>query len=372
MPVVSALRALLSLAIAAFVALFAVNTLPPENIQPPAKPPAEEAMVVLPVALETPPPATSTPEEPLKTVPGQLEGPTQPPPAAPVVIPQLSTNVIETQTRGAVVHLLCTTRTDRSIRIITGSGVIIDPRGVVLTNAHVAQFWLFPEESSRFGDTGCSVRATIPIDRRYHAELLYLPEAWVREHAVDIENPSPRGTGEDDYALLRITEPVSSRLVLPVIFPFVTYSTSDSHIDENDSIFLAAYPATDQEASARELESLSIVSTTAFVEEVFTFNRTTLDLISLGASQLSFKGSSGGAVMDEDNRLIGLITTSTEGQTAAERKLRAITLAHVNRSLLSHTGISLDAHLSGNLETKSRVFAELIAPRLSALLLSEL
>jgi S1-C subfamily serine protease len=370
MPIITALRALFTLLVAGFVALTATTVVGPPDGGIVLRQNEMTSERMLPTLTEKdpteiPPPSSTAiqPEDPIAE--------TLVAPVTPISIPRLSTSIIDTQTRGAVVHLLCTTRSSRSIRITTGSGVIIDPRGIVLTNAHVSQFWLLPEES-QLGRTECRVRATIPIDREYRAEVLHFPTAWITAHAKNIDNKNPKGTGENDYALLRITKPVNATYVFPPVFPFVTYSVSDERIDEGDNILIAAYPATKDADSTSDLNSLSIVSTTARVESIFTFERTTLDLISLGASALSFKGSSGGAVMNDDNQLIGIITTSTDGASAMERELRAITLAHINRSLFAHTGESLAGLLSGNLETKAATFNTSVAPSLTEALLSEL
>lgn len=364
MPIFAFLRTLFSLIVAGAVGLFAAGTIaPPPEL---TTAPTEQALPSLPLVHNEPSGGGSGGG-------GREIGDAEPspPPQEPIEIPQLSSSIIDTQTRGAVVHLLCTTKNSRSIRTTTGSGVIIDPRGIVLTNAHVAQFWLLPQESV-LGTTECRVRAAIPIDREYRAELLYFPKAWAEEHVVDINSMDPKGTGEHDYALLRITEPISSKIIFPAVFPFVTYSADDQGIETGDGILIAAYPAMSSAESVKDLRSLEIVSTITTIHSVFTFKQTTLDLISLGSSALSFKGSSGGAVIDENNQLIALITTSTDGETAADRELRAITLAHIDRSLVSHIGLGLAGVLSGNLETKADEFNTNIVPSLTDALLSEL
>src|SRR5690606_19662008 len=77
----------------------------------------------------------------------------------------------------ALVNIFCTFTNPDFIRTTTGSGFFIDGDGVILTNAHIAQFLLM-EASDSFGETECIVRTGDPATARYEAELLYIPPAW--------------------------------------------------------------------------------------------------------------------------------------------------------------------------------------------------
>jgi len=253
----------------------------------------------------------------------------------------------------------------------TGSGVIIDPRGVVLTNAHVAQPFLLIGKDPR-GEVECTIRSGDPIERHYTGKLLYLPKAWVAEHAEDITEDNARGTGEHDYALLLITGVKDSSTLFPSSFPFVDFSTTEEHLGLGASVALSGYPTTEAVATIEALDQLRVFSTIATIDELFTFEEETLDLISLGSTALSYKGSSGGAVVDGWNKVIGLITSSTEGDTVTERKLRAITLSHIDRSLIEHAGFGFDFFLLGNLSIKAALYESSVAPPLTERLIREL
>ena len=55
---------------------------------------------------------------------------------------------INTKTRGALVNILCISNTSK-VRSVTGSGVVVDPRGVILTNSHIGQYFLLKDYPSQ-------------------------------------------------------------------------------------------------------------------------------------------------------------------------------------------------------------------------------
>lgn len=65
------------------------------------------------------------------------------------------------------------------------------------------------------------------------------------------------------------------------------------------------------------------------------------DALSLGGIIGAQSGSSGGAVVNQWNKVIGLITTTSRGATTAERDLHAITTAYINRDIKIQTGMNL-------------------------------
>src|SRR3989344_1935480 len=63
----------------------------------------------------------------------------------PYPLPPDSFSVINEKTRHALVNILCMPH-GGSLRPISASGVIVDPRGVILPNAHVAQYVLLSHD----------------------------------------------------------------------------------------------------------------------------------------------------------------------------------------------------------------------------------
>jgi hypothetical protein len=110
--------------------------------------------------------------------------------------------------------------------------------------------------------------------------------------------------------------------------------------------------------------SSSVVVTGA----VYSFKENTPDVFSLGGSVVAQKGSSGGAVVNRENKLIGLIVTSSTGKTTRERDLNAITMSHIDSSFLEATGDSIRSIFVGDIRASAQSFNEKIAPELKKIL----
>ncbi|MBI5457668.1 trypsin-like peptidase domain-containing protein [Candidatus Kaiserbacteria bacterium] len=270
-------------------------------------------------------------------------------------------------TRPALVNILCTPRGAASLSPISGSGVIIDPRGVILTNAHVAQYVLL-SQSSRI-NLSCVIRTGAPATPRWHAEILYIPPVWVEVHAPEIEMKNPVGTGEHDYALLRITGTVDST-PLPSYFPHLPVDTREAIGFKDDQVLVATYPAEFLAAAAQfNMYPASSVTT---IGALMTFATKTVDLISLGGIIEAQGGSSGGAVVNAWGRLIALISTTSEGETTATRDLRAVTLSYINRDLATQTQFDIATTLGGDIVAEALDFNTHTAPRLIDLYVAQL
>ncbi|OGG58513.1 hypothetical protein A2765_02160 [Candidatus Kaiserbacteria bacterium RIFCSPHIGHO2_01_FULL_56_24] len=314
--------------------------------------------------------ATTTPKKTKKAA-APLAPSTPPSQAAPVPenpypFPPVAQDALNTQARSALVNILCKT-TGGMLRPISGSGVIIDPRGVILTNAHVAQYVLLA--SSQHVNLSCFVRTGSPASGTWTASLIYMPSQWVAEHAADIKKTRPLGTGEYDFALLLITG-TGGTTPLPSSFPYLPVETRGIS-RAGDPALLAAYPAefSGGNATQNALDASSAITT---IKQLLTFKENTIDLISLGGVVLAQSGSSGGAVVNAWGRLVGIISTTSEGATTAERDLRAITLSYVNRALEAETGQSLHELLTKDVAVESVTFMQTKAPALANLIIDQL
>jgi hypothetical protein len=278
----------------------------------------------------------------------------------------ISWNSVNEEARAATVNVLCTSVRGGLLNPVSGSGVIIDSRGVVLVNAHLAQFFLIKDYL--IADfVSCIIRQGSPAAPRYRARLLYISPSWVHAHYADILTQNPEGTGEDDFALLLLTESAGPSVTFPSTFPHLEVSYVETPSIVGQSVILTAYPAGFLGGTLIQT-SLYLSSAPSMVEDVFTFSSNTVDLLSLGGSVEAQHGSSGGAVVRSDGRLVGLIVTSSDAPLTGDRDLHAITISHVDRVLQQEVGLGLSEFLSHDLSETAENFAHDVAPGLSALL----
>lgn len=296
-----------------------------------------------PVSPETPSPfldlSTSTPEQPAAVV----SAPEPEPEVIEEPAPEDNSRKLALalgRLRTSLVNIICVTDTPK-LHSVSGTGTLFDSRGLVLTNAHIAQLFLLKDTLPE-GDIQCVIRTGSPARPSYTATLVYISESWLRANPTTLLEQTPRGTGEDDIAVLAITGSTSGGS-LPSYFSFVPLSSKEPFLDQEVSI--GSYAA--QMLSTAQVTS-SLYPTLVFgsIEDNFTFTDTTFDLMSLGGSAAAQNGSSGGGVVNTDGELIGLITTSSTKGSLFSRDLRAITSGHIRRSFSADTGLSFDSYFA--------------------------
>lgn len=281
------------------------------------------------------------------------------PPATVMLVAQIDQDTLQQNVRAALVNLLCTTRGGGYFNPISGSGVVIDSRGIILTNAHVAQYFLLRDYPTA-DSVECVVRVGSPAAPRYTARLLYLPPDWVKENVSKIVEREPTATGENDFALLYISG-TTSGTELPAAFPYLPVAPAAP--STGVGMLLTAYPAGFLEGIAIQT-NLYATAAYATVGQLFTFNDPdNVDLFSVGGTVVSQGGSSGGAAVRTDTgALAGIITTETVSPTTSGRDLRAITIAHIDRVLRKDGMGGLEQFISGNILTLADTFNTHVAP----------
>lgn len=249
----------------------------------------------------------------------------------------------------ATVNLYCTLRSDNRQYSTSGSGVFISDRGVILTNAHVAQYFLLANEVQRVKGQ-CYVRTGSPAQNAYTADVLYFPTVWIEKNAEAIKKKEPKGTGEHDFALLYVTGATSGN-ALPERFPFVPLSFL---VSQGESVTLAGYPTADRNLKdiKRELTRHVTLST---IEETKSFAATSFlpDVFTIASSSAASAGVSGGPVVKGDGSLAGIVSAKS-GTT-----LRAVTVAHMNATMQA-AGASLFGTLLGDFAALSQANREAI------------
>lgn len=295
-----------------------------------------------------------------------------PPPITLVPLEELNA-----KTRAALVNILCTTKWSGSFSPITGSGIVIDPKGVILTNAHVAQYYLLKDYLTKdFID--CVIRTGSPASPVYRADLIFISPSWVKNNYKNITSSDPQGTGENDLALLLIKSSADPSKKLPASFPFVAPDYDEESVAVKTPVLLAGYPAGFLGGIAIQ-KDLWPVSTAASILEIFTYSKEpsyNIDVFSIGGSVVAQKGSSGGAVVSQKSgNLLGIIVTSTDAIDTSGRDLRAISVAHVGRTLGAELGFGLSDLLTASkseIEAIAQSFQEIVAPSLTKILTDEI
>jgi len=266
----------------------------------------------------------------------------------------------------ALVNIFCTSTTARTIRTTTGTGFFVHEKGVILTNAHVAQYLLL-QNTDVFGETTCTIRTGDPAAPRYIADLLYLPPAWITAHAKNIIEEAPVGTGERDYALLYVTESIDNS-PLPARFPALQIRTNLlSQSTRGASISATGYPA---EAMLRSGNTNQLNPQTArtTITELYTFTSNTADVFSIRGTAVGQQGSSGGPITNEAGQVIGLIATRGDDMRDGAGSLRAITMSHIDSTMIEETGFSLARNVSGDIKERGELFNSAMTPLLTQLL----
>lgn len=293
------------------------------------------------------------------------------PPTPPTSEPRYSFSPLSLENeleafKKSIVNILCIG--GPPFRSTSGSGVIIDPKGIILTNAHIGQYLLLAENPAY--NITCTIRTGSPARSLWGASVLFMPEIWVKDHAHDILESKARGTGEHDYALLQIVSTDNGKLENSL--PFIKIEIREPSSVVGDTVLLLAYPAEFIGGSAVR-DDLYTIAVISVIKDVYTFIADTVDVLSLGNVPLAQGGASGGAVINTWGYLTGLISTTSEGSTTGLRDLRATSLSHIERSFREHTGLSLHQYLHATdsfpsikikNEELGRFFAEIIEKKL--------
>lgn len=154
---------------------------------------------------------------------------------------------------------------------------------------------------------------------------------------------APTGTGEHDIALLAITGSATKR-PLPTTFPYLQLATSTTKV--GIPVVIGSYAA--QFLSLNEIQS-SLYPTIVYgqVQKIYTFASSTVDIFSLGGTAAAQEGSSGGGIVNTNNALAGIVTTSTITGPTQKRDLQAITATYIRRDYAQEMKQPLSTLLAG-------------------------
>lgn len=255
--------------------------------------------------------------------------------------------------KDATVNLYCRIKIGGSTLSTTGSGVIINDRGVILTNAHVGQFFLLAGKNEK-SKGNCYVRAGSPAVAMYEASLLYLSPAWITAYTSSVNNKTEKvGTGERDFALLYITG--AKNKSVPLAFrslPLASLSGIQGLL-EGAPVTIAGYPA--ENLNFDKVKSkLTLAHASSTITSIRSFIKPQADLLVLAPSSAARSGVSGGPILNSQNEVVALATALENNEKNKKtRSLRAITLVHVDRVIRAETGLTLNTLITGDLAARA-------------------
>lgn len=254
----------------------------------------------------------------------------------------------------ATVNLLCRLKSGNKQYTTSGSGVFVSERGVILTNAHVAQYFLFTSGKGRVRGS-CEVRTGSPAKKAYTAELLYLPSSWIDANADALKKQERKGSGEGDFALIYVTGATKGG-TLPERFPYVQPSFLAPV--QGDTVTISGYPTYGRKLKdiQKKLQQVTTTSTIANVRS-FSPSESIPELMTIASSSVASAGVSGGPVLRADNTLGGIVVTKSDMQ------LRAITPFHMNSHITAETDTTLTGMLLGDLAARAATNRTLITPK---------
>lgn len=270
---------------------------------------------------------------------------------------------VDSSIENVSVNIQCTRKIGNVTSLTTGSGVIISSSGVVLTNAHVAQYFLLKESGYN-----CSMRReNIPL-YGFVAKPLYISEKWIENNHQQLKSSVPTGTGKYDYALLHITGNTNPTIPLPK-FPSLSLNTTNEFLKIGDKVTVSGYPGLIS-YSLEIAKNASLQKEVVTIKDIYTLGNNTVDVVSSSDTSLAQRGASGGGAF-KNNQLAGIIVSTKDGSNSGKFAVNILTLDYINREIRNETGKNISSFVSGDLSQASIDF-ETDAQHLTLLLMRNL
>jgi hypothetical protein len=260
---------------------------------------------------------------------------------------------INAEIRKATVNIICTSKYGGYFNIVSGSGILLNESGLILTNAHIAQY-LFIRDNLKEDSMECYLRSGDPAKGKFQLDLVFIPYTWVSKNAKNVNENKTIGSGENDFAILKVRD-------YPIDKPFeihINFILDDkTALIKGEDVLVSGYPGQLLGGILAQTD-LHMVSSIGNIIGIFSFSESLQpELIEITNTVLAQGGVSGGPVFDLDGQLIAMVTTASDAEDKVDRrKIGAITMFHVKDIIFKETGLSLERIIIDNQWTKLRQF----------------
>jgi len=257
--------------------------------------------------------------------------------------PQQTESVISIKSKGSeesVINIRCENKTKNTLKVITGSGIIISSSGLILTAAHVAA----PVYAQQLNNSyNCYARINNPASGKYPLKVVYIDQAWINKY-YSVFDKTYTETGEHDVAILKIDNSNSKLTPSEIInlnnTAFAALSTEVPSVGQ--SIVIKSYPA-DVYGKLGVFTVLPRKSEINSIDKITDFNGglSSLDLIETSPSNLGQSGASGGGIFNNQGQLIGIISNMISSNILFKNKVRATSIRYMNDEITKNGGRSI-------------------------------
>ncbi len=237
-------------------------------------------------------------------------------------LPRLSDQEIYERYSKAVIQIFCKGEKET----FSASGVIVNSRGLVLTNAHVAGI------VKRVGESSCQARRDNPASP--FGKITVVFQADTAKKITDTEVP------QRDVAFLKISE--ASR-----DFTFADLSLENAR--EGETLLTLGYPSEFLASISAELNSnlvFSVLRVDGFTD--IDGEKTTAEGYVFRGGLALQQGSSGTALVNRQGKVVGLIFATTKAKTTDDRQGIGLMVSYINKIMQLETGQDLEEFIAAN------------------------
>lgn len=252
-------------------------------------------------------------------------------PPASLEKPKLKSDLVYASGLGALVNILC--NDTENGYYISASGAIIDPKGYILTNAHVAE---------NFSHKGviCVIRRGSPAVSFARAKVVFMPDVSDKISATEVPLR--------DIAILKITSDLSGK-PFSEVFSYFEFDP-DYSMKEGEVLYSLGFP-NEFLGSEAILKNTTILLSLGSVENLLNIDQSEniAEAAYMKGAISAQQGSSGGIFVDTySGNIVGLFVALTQGETTSERKEFIFLSSYVDRIMREKTGLSLKEFLAQN------------------------